>query len=190
VGVAGDVRDTALESDAKPCIYIPYPQFPSTGMTLVVRAAVDPKPLIPAIRDGVWAVDKDQPVTDIKTMDQSIADSVSPRRFNAMLLAIFASLALVLASVGIYGVMALGHSANARDRDSRRAGRNRRIHQLIVARYAVVISGVARDRALARLLMTSRMACATDPLTFAGVSVLLVTIALLASYIPAASDES
>ena len=193
VGVAGDIRDTALESDAKPCVYIPYPQFPSSGMTLVVRAAVDPKPLIHAIRDGVWAVDKDQPVTDIKTMDQSIADSVSPRRFNAMLLAIFASLALVLASVGIYGVMAYSVTQRTHEIGIRVAlgARALDVIELVVGRgMALVLTGVAIGLAGAVALtrvMTSLLygVSATDPLTFAGVSLLLVAVALLASYIPA-----
>src|SRR5262249_58221846 len=99
----GDVQDRALESDGRPCVYVPYPQFPASSMTLVVRGLSDPKPLISAIREEVWAVDKDQPVTDIKTMDQFVSDSVSSRKFNALLLSMFAGLAFVLATVGVYG---------------------------------------------------------------------------------------
>ena len=193
VGIAGDVRDTAIESDAKPCIYIPYPQFPSSGMTLVVRAGFDPTPLIPSIRDQIWAVDKDQPVTDAKTMDQYVADSVSPRRFNAMLLAIFASLALVLASVGIYGVMAYSVTQRTHEIGIRLAlgAESSDVIKLVVGRaMALVVAGVmiglAGALALTRL-MTSLLygVSATDTVTFAVVSVLLVVVALLASYIPA-----
>jgi len=193
VGIAGDVRDTALESDARPCVYLPYPQFPSSSMTLVVRAAFDPKPLMPAIRDEVWAVDKDQPVTEVKTMDQYVADSVSPRRLNATLLAIFASLALVLASVGIYGVMAYSVTQRTHEIGIRVAlgAQSSDVIKLVVGHgMALVVVGVmiglAGALALTRV-MTSLLfgVSATDPITFAGVSVLLVAIALLASYIPA-----
>ncbi|MEK6286645.1 MAG: ABC transporter permease [Acidobacteriota bacterium] len=193
VGIAADVRDTALESDARPCVYLPYPQFPSSSMTLVVRAAFDPKLLISGIRDEVWAVDKDQPVTDVKTMDQHVADSVSPRRFNAMLLGIFASLALVLASVGIYGVMAYSVTQRTHEIGIRVAlgAQSSHVIKLVVGRgMALVLTGVAIGLAGALALtrvMTSLLygVSATDPMTFAVVSVLLVAVALLASYIPA-----
>jgi len=193
VGIAGDVRDTALEAEAKPCVYLPYPQFPSSGMTLVVRAAFDPKSLVSGIRDEVWAVDKDQPVTDVKTMDQYISDSVSPRRFNALLLAIFASLALVLASVGIYGVISYSVTQRTQEIGIRVAlgAQSPDVIKLVVGRaLALVLLGIAIGfggaLALTRL-MTSLLygVSATDPVIFAGVSLLLVGVALLASYIPA-----
>ncbi len=193
VGVAGDVRDAALESDAKPCLYIPYPQFPSSSMSLVVRAAVDPKPLIASIRNEVWSIDKDQPVTDIKTMDQSVADSVSPRRFNAMLLAIFAGLALVLASVGIYGVMTYSVVQRTNEIGIRMAlgAQSSDVIKLMVGHgmllvFTGVVIGLAGAVALTRV-MTSLLygVSATDPLTFAGVSLVLLTVAFFASYIPA-----
>lgn len=193
VGIAGDVRDTALESNARPCVYIPYPQFPSSGMTLAVRAAFDPKLLISAIRDEVWAVDKEQPITDLKTMDQYVAESVSPRRFNAMLLAIFAGLALVLASVGIYGVMAYSVTQRTHEIGIRVAlgAQSSHVIRLVVGRgMALVLSGVAIGLAGALALtrvMTSLLygVSATDPLTFGVVSGVLVAVALLANYIPA-----
>ena len=193
VGIAGDVRDTSLESDARPCVYLPYPQFPSSGMTLVVRAAFDPKVLISAIRDQVWAVDKDQPVTDVKTMDQYVSDSVSRRRFNALLLTTFASLALILASVGIYGVMAYSVSQRVHEIGIRVAlgAQSSDVIKLVIGRgIMLVLAGVAIGLggalALTRV-MTSLLygVSAADPMTFAVVSVLLVAVALLASYIPA-----
>jgi putative ABC transport system permease protein len=193
VGVAGDVRDTALESEAKPCLYIPYPQFPSSGMTLVVRGAVDPKPLIPAIRDEVWEVDKDQPVTDIQTMEQSVADSVSPRRFNAVLLAIFAGLALVLATVGIYSVMSYSVTQRTPEIGIRVAlgAQSSDVIKLVVGGGMLlaltgVVIGLAGALALTRV-MTGLLygVSATDRVTYLGLSVLLIAIAFLASYIPA-----
>ena len=193
VGIAGDVRDTALESDPRPCVYIPYPQFPSSDMTLVVRAAFDPKLLISSIRDQVWAVDKEQPVTDVKTIDQYVADSVSPRRFNAMLLAIFASLALILASVGIYGVMAYSVTQRTHEIGIRVAlgAQSSQVIKLVIGRgMSLVLVGVMIGLAGALWLtrvMTSLLygVSATDPTTFAVVAALLVAVALMASYIPA-----
>jgi len=193
VGIAGDVRDTRLESDARPCVYVPYPQFPSSGMTLVVRAGFDPRTLISTIRDEVWAVDEDQPVTDAKTMDQYVADSVSPRRSGALLLSIFASLALVLASVGVYGVMAYSVTQRVHEIGIRVAlgAQSSDVIKLVVGRgMALVLAGVmiglAAALALTRL-MTSLLygVSATDPMTFGVVSVLLVAVASAAIYIPA-----
>ncbi len=193
VGIAGDVRDTALESSPRPCVYIPYPQFPSSAMTLVVRAASDPKSLIPAIREGVWAVDKDQPITDVKTMDQYVADSVSARRFNAMSLAVFASLALVLASVGIYGVMAYSVTQRTHEIGIRVAlgAQSPDVIKLVIGRAVAMVGagvaiGLAGALALTRV-MTSLLygVSATDPMTFGVVAGLLVAVSVLASYIPA-----
>jgi len=193
VGIAGDVRDTAVESDAKPCVYVPYPQFPSSAMSLVVRAAFDPTPLIPAIRDEVWAIDKDQPVTDIKTMDQYVADSVSPRRLNALLLGVFASLALVLASVGIYGVMSYSVTQRVHEIGIRMAlgAQKTDVLKLMIGQGLVLtVIGMAIG-SLAALVLTRAMrsllfgVSATDPVTYAAVALLLAVVALLACWVPA-----
>ena len=193
VGIAGDVRDTAVESDAKPCVYLPYPQLPSSGMSVVVRAGFDPKALIPAIRDEVWAIDKDQPVTDIKTMDQYVADSVSPRRLNALLLGVFASLALVLASVGIYGVMAYSVTQRVHEIGIRMAlgAQKTDVLRLVIAKgLTLTVIGMAIG-SLAAVALTRAMksilfgVSATDPLTYAAVAVLLAGLALLACWLPA-----
>jgi putative ABC transport system permease protein len=193
IGVAGDVRDSSLDSAARPSVYVPYPQFPTASMTLVVRASVDPASIIPAIRKAVWAVDKDQPLTDVKTMDQYVSDSVSPRRANALLLAVFAALALILALLGIYGVMAYSVSQRVQEIGIRIAlGAQRSdVIKLIVGNaitfvFAGLVIGVGGALALTRLMSSLLYGVsATDPLTFILVSVLLVSVALLASYIPA-----
>ena len=193
VGMVGDVRDTSLESDVRPCVYIPYPQFPSSSMTLIVRAAFDPRTLVSAVRGEVWAVDKDQPVTDIKSMDQYVADSASTRRFNASLLAIFASLALVLAGVGIYGLMSYGVTQRVHEIGIRMAlgARRRDVIRLVVGRGMMLVLtglvlGLAGSLALTRWMRSLLYeVSATDPLTFAVVSALLIGVALFASYIPA-----
>jgi putative ABC transport system permease protein len=193
VGVAGDVHDSALESVARPCIYVPYPQFPASSMTLVARAVSDPKLLISGIRNEVWAVDKDQPVTDIKTMDQFVADSISPRKFNALLLAIFAGLALILATVGIYGVIAYSVSQRVQEIGIRMAlgAQQSNVIRLVLGRgmslvFMGVAIGVGASLALTRV-MTSLLfgVSATDFVTFLVVSGLLIGVALVASYIPA-----
>lgn len=193
VGIAGDVRDTALESDARPCVYLPYSQFPASSMSLVVRTGVDSKALMPAIRGEVLAIDKDQPVTDVKTMDEYVSDSVSPRRANALLLAVFAALALALASIGVYGVMAYSVTQRVHEIGIRMALGAQRpdVIRLIVGSamtlvFAGVGIGIASALALSRLLSSLLYGVsATDPMTFAFVSVLLVCLAWLASYIPA-----
>ncbi|HSB07970.1 MAG TPA: ABC transporter permease [Blastocatellia bacterium] len=193
VGVAGDVRDTALDSDIRPCVYLPYPQFAGSGMTLIVRSSVDPMALVSALREEVWALDKDQPITDLKTMNQYVSESVAARRTNAMLLVVFAGLALVLASVGIYGVVAYWVTQRVHEVGIRIAlgATPRDVIKLIVGRgFGLVIIGVAiglvSSFALTRVMSSLLYGVsATDPATFASVSLLLTGVALLASYIPA-----
>src|SRR5262249_26011062 len=111
VGVVGNVKRQGLEAETEPGFFIPHLQPPAgrhlhSGWNLVVRTASDPMSLAAAVQREVWAVDKDQPVTNIKTLEQVISDSIAPPRFRSLLLGIFAIVALVLATVGIYGVMA------------------------------------------------------------------------------------
>jgi putative ABC transport system permease protein len=193
VGIAGDVHDTALEKEARPCVYIPYSQFPSASMTLVVRSALDPRVFVGAIRDTVWSVDKDQPLTAVKTMDQYLADSISPRRFNALLLTIFASVALVLASVGVYGVMAYSVAQRVREigiRMALGAEPSRVINLIVGGGMTLALAGVAIGVAIAWALtrvMSSLLygVSATDSMTFVFASILLVGVTLFATYIPA-----
>ncbi|MEN3328539.1 MAG: hypothetical protein V7638_3346, partial [Acidobacteriota bacterium] len=106
VGVVGNVRHKALEIEVMPEVYFPYRQSPGNFMNLVVRTASDPVSMVPAIRSQVLSVDKDQPVSDVMTMEQRVAKSVAAKRFVMSLLGAFSILALSLAAVGIYGVMA------------------------------------------------------------------------------------
>ena len=106
IGVAGSVRYDRLDRETRQTVYVPYQQIPIRGMTMALRASGDPESLAGAVRKEVQALDKDQPVTNVLTMDDVISRSVWQPRFYAILFGIFAVLALVLAAVGIYGVMA------------------------------------------------------------------------------------
>ena len=105
VGVVKDVRHTALDTESKPQMYFPFTQLPLSFMTLVARTDGDPLSFVAAVRGQVQAMDRDQPISNVHTMEELLAKSVSQRRFNLSLLAVFAGVALLLAAVGIYGVM-------------------------------------------------------------------------------------
>jgi putative ABC transport system permease protein len=193
VGVAGNVKHKALETEIEPEVYFPYQQLPGPYMNLVVNTASDPASMIPAVRDQVLSIDKDQPVSDIMTMDQRVAKSVASRRFVMSLLGAFSVLALGLAAVGIYGVMAYLVTQRTAEIGVRMAlGAQRRdVLKLVVGRgMALAIVGTAIGL-VASLAMTRLMrsllfeVTPTDWLTFLMASMLLLTVALLASYIPA-----
>src|SRR5581483_1913159 len=105
IGIVADTRDQTLDGNTAPCVYYPFPALPISYASLVVRTAGDPAPLARAIPEIVHSLDPQQPVTDIETMDQMLLRSVSNRRFQMLLLAFFACAALVLAAIGIYGVI-------------------------------------------------------------------------------------
>jgi putative ABC transport system permease protein len=193
VGVIRDARDSSLEREPGPEIFVPYLQQPSFSMTFMLRTGLDPETLAGAVRKAVESVDKNQPLSDVKAMDQVVANSAAPRRFRMLLLGQFALIALVLAAVGIYGVIAYSCSRRTHEFAIRLAlGAERSDILKIVIRQgvSVALSGVcigvvgafALTRFIASLLYGVKP---TDPETFVGVSLLLIGVALLASYIPA-----
>src|SRR5206468_6814412 len=105
IGVVGDVRFQNLTAPPAPTTYWPHPQLAYSAMTLTVRAATDPMPLAPAVEHAIRTLDKDQPVSDVRTMTQWVARSLAQARFSSTLLGTFAAVALLLAAIGIYGVM-------------------------------------------------------------------------------------
>jgi putative ABC transport system permease protein len=193
VGIVGDIRQLGLDVPPDPELFIPYTQWPSNEMSLVLRTASEPSSLIPAVKKEIWRVDPDQPVTDIKTMDELLSIEAAGRRFVLQLIGTFAAIALVLAAVGIYGVVSYGMRQRTHEIGIRMAlgARGRQILWLVAgqnARWLLVgiITGVASALALTRLLAAYLYAVQpTDPLTFVTVSLLLFAVALLAVYIPA-----
>lgn len=193
VGVVGNVRHKALEIEAMPEVYFPYKQLPGNFMSLVVHTASDPSSMVPAIRSQVLSVDKDQPVSDIMTMDQRVAKSVASRRFVMLLLGSFSVLALGLAAVGIYGVMAYLVVQRTQEIGVRMAlgAQKRDVLKLVVGKGMVLAITGAAIGLVASLVLTRLIrsllfeVTPTDWLTFVVVSLILLTVALLASYIPA-----
>jgi len=194
IGVAKDVRQFELNAEPKPQMYLPYVQADFFApRDLVVKTDVDPIGLAATVRRAVWEIDKDQPVSDIRTMDEIAAESVARQRFSMLLLTIFASVALVLAAVGIYGVMSYSVTQRRSEIGIRMAlgAQKSDVLKLTVGQglklvLVGVAFGVAGSFALTRL-MTSLLfgVGATDPGTFIVISVVLVSVALLANYIPA-----
>lgn len=193
VGVVGDVKETALAEEALPAIYWPHPREAYQFMNFVLRAAIDPATLSAAATKEIHGLDPDQPVADIRTLDQVVAKSIARPRFNALLLAIFAGVALVLASVGIYGVMNYSATQRTQEIGIRMAlgAKPGDILRLVVGHgmkltLAGIVLGVMASLALTRVMANLLFGItATDLPTFAAVSAVLATVALIANYIPA-----
>jgi putative ABC transport system permease protein len=192
VGVVEDVRYRELH-DVRLDLYVPYEQAPFGVHHLIVRTPTDPVAMAAAIRREVAALDKDLPITAVLTLDEIVSGALAAARFRTALLAAFAALALLLASVGVYGVMAYTvtertHEIGVRMALGARAGD---VSSLVVAqgmRPALVGigAGLAAALFLGRLLSSLLFGVtATDPLTFAGAAAVLAAIAFVASYLPA-----
>jgi putative ABC transport system permease protein len=193
VGVVGNVKHFGLDAEAKPEVYFPYQQSPRNFMTVVVRTASDPVSMIPAIRGQVFAIDKDQPVFDIMTMDQRLTKSVASSRFVMLLLGSFSVLALGLAAVGLYGAMSYLVTQRTQEIGLRMAlGASRTdVFKLVVGKgMSLALIGIAiglvASLALTRVMRSLLFEVTpTDVLTFVIVPVVLLTVTLLACYIPA-----
>ena len=195
VGVAANVRTMGPDVAFEPELYIPYTQYPWLlgPRLLVVRTAVDPWAIVSSIRREVLTLDKNQPVSDIRSLDQIAGESAAQRRFLMVLLGIFATLALILAGVGIYGVLAYSVAHRTHEIGIRMAlGAARSdVLKLVLAqgfRFALfgVLGGLAGALLLTRVLASLLFGVSpTDPATFALVTTLLALVAFLACYIPA-----
>jgi putative ABC transport system permease protein len=197
VGVVGDVKQFGLIAPTIPELYTPYTQSSPPGatqtMTLVVRSFGDPEALAPALRKEVSSVDPAQPVYEVQTMQAVIGKAVSYQRLNMQLLAIFATLAMILAVIGIYSVMSYQVSQHTREIGIRMALGAQPWHVLrLILRQGLtltllgVVLGVAGAFGLTRLLASLLFGVtASDPLTYLLVSLLLILVALLACIVPA-----
>jgi putative ABC transport system permease protein len=190
--VVGDVKGK-LDGDPLATIYLPYKQLPRPSMTVVVRTAADPKNLIQPVSRAIFAIDKDQALNDVGTMDQVLASSLSGRRFNMTLLVAFAALALFLAAVGVYGVMNYSVTLRNRELGIRMAlgARAANVLRLVIREGLVLILSGVGVGLLGAFALTHLMSSllygvtATDSVTFAGVSGVLLAVGLLATYLPA-----
>ena len=193
VGIVGDMRRTGFDHEPRPETFLPQNQNPDNALTIVARTESDPAAFTGTLRDAVWAVDKDQSVSDLKTMDGVLAEMTAQQRFNTILLAVFAAVALVLAAVGIYGVMSYSVMQRMHELGVRIAlgASGRDLMRLVVGQaMALALIGIGGGL-VASLLLTRLMASllygvtATDPATFLLISSLLTGVALAASLVPA-----
>ncbi len=193
VGVVGDVRHAELGQMPRAKIYMPHTQLNFPWIDLVVRSSLDPRALVSRIREELRAVDPGLPLYSVKTMDQVISESVAQERFNMLLLTLFAGLALVLAAIGIYGVVAFSVSRRTQEIGIRLAlGAEREAVVRAVVKEGMVlvltglvvglIAAIGLGQLLSGLLYS---VSGTDPLTFAGVAVLLTLTALVSCTVPA-----
>ena len=194
VGVVNDVRQYKLDAESKPQMYLTYAQTDFFApRDLAVKTDVDPASLAATVRRAVWEIDKDQPVSNISTMDEILSESLARQRFSMLLLAIFAGLAMLLAAVGIYGVMSYSVAQRRGEIGIRMAlgAQKFDVLKLTVGEgLKLVLIGIGLGL-IGALLLTRLMSSllfgitATDPLTFIAISFVLVVVALIASYVPA-----
>ena len=194
IGVVKDVRQNDFIAEPKMQMYLDYRQLMSlTPNALVVRTVVDPLSLASSVRNTIWAVDKDQTVANIDAMDNIVAGAVARQRFSMLLLAVFAGLALVLAAVGIYGVMSYSVAQQTREigiRIALGAKRSNVLGMTLTQGLKLVGAGLVVGL-IGALILTRVMSSllfgisATDPVTFVSISLVLLAVAALASYLPA-----
>jgi putative ABC transport system permease protein len=193
VGVTADTKLYGLANPARLEVYIPHRQSVSSDMNLIVKSAADPGALTSSIRRAVASIDKDQPIFGIATMQELMDNSVSTRRVTLILLAMFSGLALVLAAIGIYGVISYSVAQRTHEIGVRMTlGAQRAdILRMVLGQggriaFAGIVIGMVAAFALTRLMSGLLFSVsAGDPATFAAVAALLVLVAIVACYIPA-----
>jgi putative ABC transport system permease protein len=194
VGMVGRVKMEGLDNDSnRTQAYFPQHQMGASSMTIILRTTTDPLAMAAAARKQVAAIDPDQPIYSVKTIEQLRDDSVAPRRLSLLLLGVFAAVALTLASIGVYGVMSYSVTHRAHELGIRMAlGAQRGDVVKLVTKEGMTLAGVGLVLGLAgafgltRLMSTMLFGVtATDPLTFGTISVFLGIVALLACYVPA-----
>ncbi|HEX8685672.1 MAG TPA: FtsX-like permease family protein, partial [Pyrinomonadaceae bacterium] len=194
VGLVAHVRNEGLEGESRGQYYVPYPQRANnTDLFVVVRTDGDPARLAPSVRGAIAGVDRDLPVYRVRTMEQMVSESLAQRRFSMFLFGVFAALALALAAVGLYGVMSYMVAQRTHEIGVRMAlgAQGRDVMRMVVGQGMALVGaglalGLAGALALTRLMSSLLFGVsAADPLTYAGIALLLLAVALLASYLPA-----
>ena len=194
VGVVGNVLHSSLEQKPRPEVYLPFGQAHWPSVFVVIRAQnADATALVASAQNAVWSVDRSVALADVRTMNEVIARSVVRRKFTMTLLGVFAALAMALAAIGLYGVMAYSISQRTHEIGIRMAlGAQRNTVLAMVLRQGMamaaagIVAGVVAALALTRLISGLLFGVsATDPLTFGGIVLLLGVVALLANYLPA-----
>jgi predicted permease len=193
VGLVGDMRHRGLDVEAKPEYYLPHGQNSYRGMILTVRSSQDPRALTSAIRNEIRRLDPELPAANVRTLEEVASESIAPRRLSVTLLGVFAAMALILASVGIYGVMSflvvqrtheigVRMALGAQRSDVLRLVIGRAAKLVLFGTIAGLVLGVFSSQALRAMLYNVG---AFDLTTFMGVTVALCLVSLFASYIPA-----
>ena len=193
IGIVGNVRYDSLIDESPPAVYFPHPELVYSVMTLVIRTDGDPSAIAPAVQREIRTLDPNQPVSDIRTMNQVMSEWVSRSRFNTLLLGIFAGLATLLSAVGIFGVMNYSVALRTREIGLRLAvGAQPRQVLLLILKQGLLLTilgvglGLVAAFGLTRLLSGLLFGVtALDVTTFTTISVLLVIVSLLACYLPA-----
>jgi len=193
VGIVGDVKDAGLNEPDPPQVYLPYRQWTVGSMTVLLETSVPPTSLVESARAQVYAIDPNLPLSNVNTLDGILARSVSQQRFYMLLLAIFAGVALVLAAIGIFGVLSYAVSQRTREIGIRLAlgAQTRAVIGLVVRQAMLLVAVGVASGTLLGLFVSQTMTkmlfdvAPTDPTTFASVAAVLAGVALFAAYIPA-----
>jgi predicted permease len=194
VGVAGTINSIDLgQPVTKERVYRPATQQSPTAMALVIKTGLDPQTLVTQVRAAVRAIDPEQPIADVRTMDEWVSRSLELRRMPAMLLGLFGSVALVLSAIGIYGVLAFSVAQRGREFGIRQAlGADRKSILALVLKQGLLTAGVGIVLGLAAAAGVSRLMQKMlfgvdryDPTVFVGVTVMLFVVAVAACYVPA-----
>ena len=192
-GIVGDLKDSPGELRAKPGFFFPVNQQAQSGLVLVMRTERDPMSLLAAMRSEIAALDKERPLSDVRTLEQIASAAVARTRFTMLLLSVFAGVALLLAAVGIYGVVSYSVTQRTHEIGIRVAlGAQQRDVIGLVARQGMALALAGMGAGLAAALVLTRVmssllfgVSAGDPITFAGIAVLLMGVALGACFVPA-----
>lgn len=193
VGVVADIHDVSLAKNAAPMMYVPFAQAPIWGGDVVVRSRLSTAEVADAIRAETGSIDKNLPVTEVESLPAGLHESVASQRFRTLLLGVFSGVALLLAAIGVYGVVSFSVSRRTREIGVRMAlgATPANIRRVVIGESArLVLLGLATGIPAALILTHFLSALlfgikATDPITFLGVALLLILVALVAAYLPA-----